>query len=90
MASASRVIYIGMTNSLEKRVLQHKQKETEGFTKKYDCTKLVWLEHFRDVRTPSLARSGSTDCCERRKSRSSKRKTSNGKILAWNCLSQPK
>jgi putative endonuclease len=50
MASASRVIYIGVTNSLEKRVSQHKRKEVDGFTKKYNCTQLVWFEHFRDVR----------------------------------------
>ena len=50
MASVSHVIYIGVTNSLERRVWQHKQKEVEGFTKKYNCTKLVWFEEFRDVR----------------------------------------
>jgi putative endonuclease len=50
MASKSRVIYIGVTNGLEKRVWQHKEKTAEGFTKKYNCTQLVWFEHFRDVR----------------------------------------
>jgi len=50
MASASRVIYIGVTSGLEKRVSQHKEKAVEGFTKKYNCTRLVWFEHFRDVR----------------------------------------
>jgi putative endonuclease len=50
MASKSRVIYIGVTNGLEKRVWQHKEKVIEGFTKKYNCTRLVWFEHFRDVR----------------------------------------
>jgi putative endonuclease len=50
MTSKSRVIYIGVTNSLEKRVWQHKTGMVEGFTKKYNCTRLVWFEHFRDVR----------------------------------------
>ena len=50
MASVSRVIYVGVTNDLERRVWEHKQKRVEGFTKKYNCTKLVWFEEFRDVR----------------------------------------
>jgi putative endonuclease len=50
MASRSGVLYVGMTNDLERRVLEHKQKLVEGFTKKYNCTKLVWCEEFREVR----------------------------------------
>ena len=50
MASVSRVIYVGVTDDLERRVSEHKQKVVEGFTKKYNCTKLVWLEEFREIR----------------------------------------
>jgi putative endonuclease len=50
MASISGVLYVGMTNNLERRIWEHKQKVVEGFTKKYNCTKLVWFEEFRDVR----------------------------------------
>jgi putative endonuclease len=39
-----------MTNNLERRVWEHKQKLVEGFTKKYNCSKLVWFEEFREVR----------------------------------------
>ena len=50
VASVSRVIYVGVTNDLERRVWEHKTKAVEGFTKKYNCTKLVWFEEFREVR----------------------------------------
>lgn len=44
MASASGVLYTGITNFLERRVRQHKQKLVEGFTKEYDITRLVYYE----------------------------------------------
>src|SRR5277367_3107087 len=50
MASVSRVMYVGVTNDLEKRVWEHKQKTAKGFTKRYNCTKLVWFEEFREIR----------------------------------------
>lgn len=50
MASKSGVLYCGMTNDLQRRVWEHQQKSVEGFTKKYNCTKLVWFEEFREVR----------------------------------------
>jgi len=39
-----------MTNSIYRRVLQHKRGEVEGFSAKYDCTRLVYYEGFDDVR----------------------------------------
>ena len=35
-----------MTNNLVKRVSEHKEKLIDGFTKKYNCTKLVYYEIF--------------------------------------------
>ena len=46
MANVSRTIYIGMTNNLELRVYQHKNKLIEGFTSKYNITLLVYYEVF--------------------------------------------
>jgi putative endonuclease len=37
-------LYIGVTSDLTKRIWQHKNKEIEGFTKKYAIDKLVWFE----------------------------------------------
>ncbi len=40
------VIYTGVTSQFSRRIQQHKDKLVEGFTKKYQCTKLVWYELF--------------------------------------------
>ena len=45
----SNVLYTGMTNSLSRRVFEHKQKAVPGFTKKYNLTKLVYYEIFDNV-----------------------------------------
>lgn len=50
MASRSHTLYIGMTGDLRKRVFQHKWKEHEGFTARYNCDRLVWFERYQDVR----------------------------------------
>ena len=42
------VLYTGVTNNLIRRVCEHKEKLQEGFTKKYNCTKLVWYEQHMD------------------------------------------
>ena len=44
-------MYIGMTNNLERRLFEHKNKLVEGFTKKYNVHKLVYFEHTNDVNT---------------------------------------
>ncbi|NVM25158.1 MAG: GIY-YIG nuclease family protein, partial [Desulfobacterales bacterium] len=42
------VLYTGVTNNLKKRVYEHKEKLVEGFTEKYNITKLVYYEVFED------------------------------------------
>lgn len=49
MTNRSRTLYIGMTNDLKKRVYQHKQKQVEGFTSRYNITQLVYYESTNDV-----------------------------------------
>jgi len=49
MCSRSGTLYIGMTNSIYRRALQHKRGETEGFSNKYHCDRLVYYESFDDV-----------------------------------------
>ncbi len=43
------VLYTGVTNSLERRVWQHKNKVFSGFTKKYNCDRLVYYEVFTEI-----------------------------------------
>ncbi len=44
MSSLSGTLYPGMTNDLKRRAYQHKHKLIEGFTSKYDVTRLVHYE----------------------------------------------
>ncbi len=46
------VLYVGMTNDLKRRVYEHREKLVNGFTKKYNVTKLVYFEECSD---PSAA-----------------------------------
>lgn len=48
---ANKVLYIGVTNDLERRVFEHKNKMINDFTKKYNLTKLVYFEETSDVRS---------------------------------------
>ena len=50
LASESGTLYIGVTNDLYRRISEHKQKLIEGFTKKYNCIKLVYYENYSDIR----------------------------------------
>ncbi len=49
MTNRSRTLYTGMTNDLKRRVHEHKEKRIQGFTKKYNITKLVWFDQTNDV-----------------------------------------
>jgi putative endonuclease len=42
------VLYTGITSHLERRVYEHKEKLVDGFTKKYNVTKLVYYEVYED------------------------------------------
>jgi len=44
-----RVLYVGVTNNLERRVWEHQNGFVEGFTKKYKVKKLVFFEETSDV-----------------------------------------
>lgn len=51
MASISRVIYVGFTDTLIKRIFQHKQGTYENaFSKKYKTNKLVYWEHYHSMK----------------------------------------
>jgi putative endonuclease len=50
LANPTGVLYTGVTNYLERRVMQHREKHMPGFTKKYDVIRLVYFEPFSDIR----------------------------------------
>jgi len=43
------VLYTGVTRDLLTRDWQHKQKMADGFTKRYNVTKLVYFEAYKDI-----------------------------------------
>ena len=42
-------LYIGVTSNIIKRIYEHKNKLTDGFTKKYNLKKLVYYEIYDDI-----------------------------------------
>ena len=50
LSSRSRVLYIGVTNDLAKRLWQHKNHVFAGFSAEYNVTRLVHFEETSDVR----------------------------------------
>jgi putative endonuclease len=49
MSSASGVLYVGVTNDLERRVYEHKKKLVPGFTSRYKIDQLVYFEVTGDL-----------------------------------------
>lgn len=43
------VLYIGVTNDLANRVMQHRSGAVPGFAKKYNCQCLVWFERHENL-----------------------------------------
>ncbi len=50
LSSISRVLYIGVTGNLSKRVFEHQEGAIDGFTKRYKVKNLVYYEEYNDVR----------------------------------------
>lgn len=48
--NSNNVLYIGFTNDLKRRIYEHKNKVFEGFTNKYNVSKLVYYEITSDVK----------------------------------------
>ena len=50
LSNEARTLYIGVTNNLERRMYEHKNKLICGFTKRYNLTKLIYYETTTDIR----------------------------------------
>ena len=42
-------LYTGVTSNLERRIYEHKNHLLDGFTDKYDVTRLVWFTQGEDI-----------------------------------------
>jgi putative endonuclease len=49
LASLSRRLYIGVTNDLGRRILEHRERRADAFTTRYRITRLVYFEQTSDV-----------------------------------------
>jgi putative endonuclease len=49
MTNNSGTLYVGVTNDLERRVYEHRHRTSDGFTKRYSLTRLVYYESTPDV-----------------------------------------
>ena len=49
MTNKSKTLYVGVTNNLQRRVYEHKNKMIECFTSKYNITKVVYFEVFNNI-----------------------------------------
>ncbi len=50
LASRSRNLYVGVTNDLQRRMIEHRQGLVPGFTTRYRIFRLVYFEEFADIR----------------------------------------
>jgi putative endonuclease len=43
------VLYVGVTNDLSRRIMEHKTKRYDGFTARYNVNKLIYYEVFNYI-----------------------------------------
>jgi putative endonuclease len=55
LGSPTGTLYIGVTSDIHTRAQQHKNGTVEGFSKQYNCTRLLYYERHEDI-TQSIAR----------------------------------
>ncbi len=44
-----KVLYTGVTNDLNRRLSEHRDRTADSFTRKYNINKLVYYEHYHDI-----------------------------------------
>jgi|SRR3989344_6458932 len=49
LTNKSNTLYIGVTNNLQKRHWEHRNKLVEGFSKKYNLDRLIYYESYTDI-----------------------------------------
>jgi putative endonuclease len=51
MSNRTHVLYIGVTNDLQRRLYEHRSGAQAGFTSRYHLDRLVYFEHYDDAVT---------------------------------------
>ena len=51
LSSKNKVLYIGFTNILARRIYEHRQGLIDGFTKRYNVNKLVYYESHSSLKS---------------------------------------
>ena len=49
VASKTLVLYTGVTSDIGKRAWEHREHLIEGFTKRYNCDRLIYMEHYPTI-----------------------------------------
>ncbi len=60
-------LYIGVTNDLQRRMYEHKNKLLDGFSNKYNLTKLVYFEIYEDINEAIKKEKGIKNLLRRKK-----------------------
>ena len=58
MSSLSRTLYTGVTNNLERRIAEHKERRPGSFTARYNIDRLVYFEVFNGINQAIIRESG--------------------------------
>lgn len=51
----NQVFYVGVTNNIQRRVFEHRTKQSLGFSSRYNLSKLAYIEEFDNI-SNALAR----------------------------------
>lgn len=49
LTNRSNTLYVGITNDLQRRLYEHKNKLADGFSSKYNLNKLIYFEEYQDI-----------------------------------------
>jgi len=50
LANPARMLYIGVTNNLQRRVSEHRSQAIPGYTRQYSITRLIYFETTANVK----------------------------------------
>lgn len=47
---SATVIYIGVTNSIQRRIAEHKLGVIPGYSQRYKCNRLLYFEEYQNIK----------------------------------------